>query len=125
MCTIDFFYKVSEDNEFNLLYDAKEKADYVWLTELNPEESFNEVKLEKTFDEIVEIYKKTPLFNRYLIFIKKNRAELDPEYENFLEVELKCTTEDGIIYFILIQLDSKFEKYFFDKYKLELKKIDN
>jgi len=116
------FYKIPKANRFNLLYDAKEKANFIWLTELNPKKSFDEVKSEKTFEEILEIYKKTLWFNRSLIFIKRNQTIFDPEYEDFLEVKLSCNAKDGIKYSIAIYLDQKFEKYFINKYKLKLKK---
>jgi len=122
---LDDFYKIPKDSKFDLLYDAKEKADFIWLTELNPEESFDEVKSEKTFEEILEIYKKTIWFDRNLIFIKRNRAIINSEYEDFLEIELSCNAEDGIKYFISIHLDQKFKEYFINKYKLKLKKINN
>jgi len=123
MSVVDTFYKIPEVNEFNLLYNAKEKTNCIQLTELNLEKSFTEVKSKKTFDEIVEIYKKTPWFYRSLFFIRRNLTKLDPKYKDFLEVRLKCKTENEIEYCISIQLDLKFEKYFIDKYNLELKKF--
>jgi len=112
----DDFYKVVKTDEFSLLYDAKEKSYAIWCDELDCRKSIQRVKTSKTFEEVVEIYKKSQF--QHFVFIRRNTSSFNPNNKDHLEIGVRCD-EGEIGYFIYIEVDTEFENYFIDKYKLE------
>lgn len=111
------FYKVPEEKELEILNDAKGKSYKIDLDELDCSKSFSRRSTDKTFDEIVDIYKKDK--DKFFVFIERNRSVHFPKLKDYLEVGLKTDElNKGKSYYIFINMDKKYLKYFVKKYNL-------
>lgn len=111
------FYKFDYNRAVELLYDAKEKANEIYLDELDCSKSWARTTTDKTFDEIIEMYKDSNSF-RHVVFIEDNKSVVFPKMKDRLEVGLR-TSGNGKDYFIFIYLDKKYLDYFVEKYDME------
>jgi len=119
------FYNVPKEKELELLYDSKDKSYKINLDELGCNKSWSRTTTEKTFDEIVEIYKNSKF--KHFVLIKRNMKEIFPNSKEFgtdyIEVGICSGGSDewctnGKDYFIFIDVDLKYLDYFIKKYDL-------
>lgn len=110
------FYKFDENKFLDILYDAKEKANEIFLDELDCSKSWARTTTDKTFDEIIEIYKGSSF--QHVVFIEDNKSVVFPKMRDRLEVGLR-TSGNSKDYFIFIYLDKKYLNYFVEKYDME------
>ena len=111
----EVFYICEKGHEIEMLYAAKEKAYYTRCEELDCSKSFARVPTKKTFDEIVNISRKSSF--RHFVFILRLEGFGKAKH---IETGLRCSSKEGNIdYFIFLELDWKHLKEFTGKYKLK------
>ena len=119
-------YEIPDDEELDLLYDAKEKSYEISLDELDCSKACSRVSTGKTFDEIVDIYKKSnfehSILQRHVVFQVRNSGFHVTHKKDHILVGMRtCENHsiDSIDYFIFINVDKKYLDYFIDEYRLK------
>ena len=111
----DIFYICEKGKELEMLCEAKDKAYFISCEELDCSKSFARTTTTKTFDEIVNIYRKSSF--HHFVFILRHEGFGKAKH---IETGLRCTNKAGNIdYFIFLELDWKHLGEFIGKYKLK------
>lgn len=94
------------------LEEARELAYEVRTEELDCSKSFARANTEKTFEDVVKIYKKSKY--KFFGIVKREEGFGEPEH-----VEICLVGDEGIQYFIFIRLEIKYLDCLVGKYKLK------
>ena len=109
----DTFYKIGK-NKIALVNESRKLSFRNFVDELDCSKSFARKNTDKTFEEILELYKKDSGF-KHITFVVRNNDPIKS-----IEVGIRVTGENSIDYFIFIYVDLKYLDYFIKKYKLSL-----
>ena len=111
----DIFYICEKGKELEMLCEAKDKAYFISCEELDCSKSFARTTTTKTFDEIVNIYRKSSF--HHFVFILRHEGFGKAKH---IETGLRCTNKKGNIdYFVFLELDLTHLEEFTGKYMLK------
>jgi hypothetical protein len=119
----DIFYHIKvfgdeyKNKSLELLKEAKELCSEIHLDQLDCSKSFFRVKTEKSFDDIVEIAKKSSFYHFTFIY-RKSDCQFIMNGQDYIETGISVIN-DCVDYFIWVNLETKHLDYFVQKYGLE------